>query len=51
MDEYALAELAYHVERDELGIASGCQKQYTVVFGGFNYIGFHGGNKVVLNPL
>ena len=51
MDNYAMADLAYGVERCDLKIAGGYQDQYAATFGGFNFIEFHGRNNVVVNPL
>ena len=47
LDGYAMADLAYKVEREDLGIDGGYQDQYASTFGGFNFIEFHGRNNVV----
>lgn len=51
MNSYEIAELAYHLEREELKNKGGRQDQYASVFGGLNFIEFRGGDDVRLIPL
>ncbi|NPV52073.1 MAG: GHMP kinase [Firmicutes bacterium] len=50
LTDYEVAELAYHIEREQLGIKGGKQDHYAATFGGFNFIEFSR-EKTVVNPL
>ena len=50
LTDYDVADLAYVIERHELGIQGGLQDQYAASFGGINYIEFLA-DHVVVNPL
>ena len=51
LDDYAVAQLSYKIEREICDLQGGRQDQYSATFGGFNFMEFNKEDTVIISPL